>query len=233
MLWLCLWSVFIRGHEVSEENVVVIYVLVCVSFLQARQQAQMRHQMASDSKSEYAAYLEKFNKEQNEHYYTIIPNIFQVHITALQCMICHKAGFGSSVSPLNRNYFLFPRENINTSKIIAFFFIIFCFFSRNQWLHSNALLSCEFKVVCNSLHSTPPAGLLLKLHFCHAGNTDRSKQSLFKVQLFLSYLHLTVTKFVTLNSLFCKVHDFWALPFPVLFGLTIKDSIKRQHFEID
>ncbi|XP_035766253.1 formin-binding protein 1 homolog isoform X5 [Neolamprologus brichardi] len=43
----------------------------------ARQQAQMRHQMASDSKSEYAAYLEKFNKEQNEHYYTIIPNIFQ------------------------------------------------------------------------------------------------------------------------------------------------------------
>ncbi|XP_063334237.1 formin-binding protein 1 homolog isoform X7 [Pelmatolapia mariae] len=43
----------------------------------ARQQAQMRHQMASDSKNEYAAYLEKFNKEQNEHYYTIIPNIFQ------------------------------------------------------------------------------------------------------------------------------------------------------------
>lgn len=32
MLWLCLWSVFIKGHEVSEENVVVIYVLVCVSF---------------------------------------------------------------------------------------------------------------------------------------------------------------------------------------------------------
>lgn len=87
MLWLCLWSVFIRGHEVSEENVVVIYVLVCVFFLQARQQAQMRHQMASDSKNEYAAYLEKFNKEQNEHYYTIIPNIFQVHTTALQCMI--------------------------------------------------------------------------------------------------------------------------------------------------
>ncbi|XP_014187554.1 formin-binding protein 1 homolog isoform X8 [Haplochromis burtoni] len=47
------------------------------SFHKARQQAQMRHQMASDSKSEYAAYLEKFNKEQNEHYYTIIPNIFQ------------------------------------------------------------------------------------------------------------------------------------------------------------
>lgn len=32
MLWLCLWSVFIRGHEVSEENAVVIYVLVCVIF---------------------------------------------------------------------------------------------------------------------------------------------------------------------------------------------------------
>lgn len=43
----------------------------------------MRHQMASDSKSEYAAYLQKFNQEQNEHYYTIIPDIFQVK-TALQ-----------------------------------------------------------------------------------------------------------------------------------------------------
>lgn len=47
----------------------------------------MRHQMANDSKSEYAAYLQKFNQEQNEHYYTVIPNIFQVHTTALQCMI--------------------------------------------------------------------------------------------------------------------------------------------------
>ncbi|KAF7659736.1 hypothetical protein LDENG_00293460 [Lucifuga dentata] len=43
----------------------------------ARQQAQMRHQMASDSKSDYSAYLQKFNQEQNEHYYTTIPNIFQ------------------------------------------------------------------------------------------------------------------------------------------------------------
>nr|XP_033501904.1 formin-binding protein 1 isoform X20 [Epinephelus lanceolatus] len=43
----------------------------------ARQQAQMRHQMAADSKSDYSAYLQKFNQEQNEHYYTVIPNIFQ------------------------------------------------------------------------------------------------------------------------------------------------------------
>ncbi|XP_075872363.1 formin-binding protein 1 isoform X5 [Nelusetta ayraudi] len=43
----------------------------------ARQQAQMRHQMAADSKSEYSAHLQKFNQEQNEHYFTIIPNIFQ------------------------------------------------------------------------------------------------------------------------------------------------------------
>uniref|UniRef100_A0A673NK75 Formin-binding protein 1-like n=1 Tax=Sinocyclocheilus rhinocerous TaxID=307959 RepID=A0A673NK75_9TELE len=43
----------------------------------ARQQAQMRHQMASDSKNEYSSCLQKFNQEQNEHYYTIIPNIFQ------------------------------------------------------------------------------------------------------------------------------------------------------------
>ncbi|XP_055791922.1 formin-binding protein 1-like isoform X22 [Salvelinus fontinalis] len=43
----------------------------------ARQQAQMRHQMAADSKSEYSNFLTKFNQEQNEHYYTLIPNIFQ------------------------------------------------------------------------------------------------------------------------------------------------------------
>nr|XP_043868994.1 formin-binding protein 1 isoform X12 [Solea senegalensis] len=43
----------------------------------ARQQAQMRHQMASDSKGDYSSYLQKFNQEQNDHYYTIIPNIFQ------------------------------------------------------------------------------------------------------------------------------------------------------------
>ncbi|CAL8406247.1 unnamed protein product, partial [Arctogadus glacialis] len=43
----------------------------------ARQQAQGRHQMASDSKNEYSAYLQKFNQEQNDHYYTVIPNLFQ------------------------------------------------------------------------------------------------------------------------------------------------------------
>ncbi|KAJ8006087.1 hypothetical protein DPEC_G00124620 [Dallia pectoralis] len=43
----------------------------------ARQQAQMKHQVAEDSKNEYISYLEKFNKEQNEHYYTLIPHIFQ------------------------------------------------------------------------------------------------------------------------------------------------------------
>lgn len=43
----------------------------------ARQQAQMRHQMAADSKSDYSSYLQKFNQEQNDHYNSIIPNIFQ------------------------------------------------------------------------------------------------------------------------------------------------------------
>ncbi|XP_051907981.1 formin-binding protein 1 isoform X23 [Hippocampus zosterae] len=43
----------------------------------ARQQAAARQQMAADSKSDYSSYLQKFNQEQNEHYYTVIPNIFQ------------------------------------------------------------------------------------------------------------------------------------------------------------
>ncbi|XP_061764006.1 formin-binding protein 1 isoform X9 [Nerophis ophidion] len=47
------------------------------SSLKARQQAQVKHQMASDSKSDYSSYLQKFNQEQNEHYYTVIPHVFQ------------------------------------------------------------------------------------------------------------------------------------------------------------
>uniref|UniRef100_A0A8B9KFZ1 Formin binding protein 1a n=1 Tax=Astyanax mexicanus TaxID=7994 RepID=A0A8B9KFZ1_ASTMX len=43
----------------------------------AKQQAQMRHQIADDSKNEYLSYLQKFNKDQHEHYYTLIPHIFQ------------------------------------------------------------------------------------------------------------------------------------------------------------
>uniref|UniRef100_A0ABM5F5R4 Formin-binding protein 1 isoform X18 n=1 Tax=Pogona vitticeps TaxID=103695 RepID=A0ABM5F5R4_9SAUR len=43
----------------------------------ARQQAQLRHQMAEDSKAEYSSTLQKFNSEQHEHYHTHIPNIFQ------------------------------------------------------------------------------------------------------------------------------------------------------------
>ncbi|XP_025024344.1 formin-binding protein 1 isoform X6 [Python bivittatus] len=43
----------------------------------ARQQAQLRHQMAEDSKAEYSSILQKFNHEQREHYHTHIPNIFQ------------------------------------------------------------------------------------------------------------------------------------------------------------
>ncbi|XP_024295284.1 formin-binding protein 1 isoform X4 [Oncorhynchus tshawytscha] len=45
--------------------------------LKARQQAQLKHQVAEDSKNEYLTYLQKFNKEQNEHYYSLIPHIFQ------------------------------------------------------------------------------------------------------------------------------------------------------------
>lgn len=43
----------------------------------ARQQAQVRHQMADDSKGDYSSVLQKFNHEQQEHYHTHIPAIFQ------------------------------------------------------------------------------------------------------------------------------------------------------------
>ncbi|XP_054583661.1 formin-binding protein 1 isoform X9 [Eptesicus fuscus] len=43
----------------------------------ARQQAQIRHQMAEDSKADYSSILQKFNHEQRDYYHTHIPNIFQ------------------------------------------------------------------------------------------------------------------------------------------------------------
>ncbi|KAM6954196.1 formin-binding protein 1a [Aplochiton taeniatus] len=43
----------------------------------ARQQAQQKQQAAEDSKGEYLAFLSKFNQEQNQHYHTLIPVIFQ------------------------------------------------------------------------------------------------------------------------------------------------------------
>ncbi|XP_076701391.1 formin-binding protein 1 isoform X15 [Callospermophilus lateralis] len=43
----------------------------------ARQQAQIRHQMAEDSKADYSSSLQKFNQEQHEYYHTHIPSIFQ------------------------------------------------------------------------------------------------------------------------------------------------------------
>ncbi|XP_018420259.1 PREDICTED: formin-binding protein 1 isoform X8 [Nanorana parkeri] len=43
----------------------------------ARQQAQIRHQMADDSKGDYSSVLQKFNREQNEHYHTQMPAIYQ------------------------------------------------------------------------------------------------------------------------------------------------------------
>ncbi|XP_036073985.1 formin-binding protein 1 isoform X12 [Rousettus aegyptiacus] len=43
----------------------------------ARQQAQIRHQMAEDSKADYSSILQKFNHEQREYYHSHIPSIFQ------------------------------------------------------------------------------------------------------------------------------------------------------------
>uniref|UniRef100_A0A8C2J2U6 Formin binding protein 1a n=1 Tax=Cyprinus carpio TaxID=7962 RepID=A0A8C2J2U6_CYPCA len=62
----------------------------------AKQQAQLRHQIAEDSKNEYLTYLQKFNKDQHEHYYTLIPHIFQIQyndILIKQVVESYKSGF--------------------------------------------------------------------------------------------------------------------------------------------
>lgn len=49
----------------------------CVWF-QAKQQAHMRAHVADECKNDYAAQLQKFNKEQNQFYFSDMPLIFNV-----------------------------------------------------------------------------------------------------------------------------------------------------------
>uniref|UniRef100_A0A8C6QZJ2 Formin binding protein 1 n=1 Tax=Nannospalax galili TaxID=1026970 RepID=A0A8C6QZJ2_NANGA len=71
-------------HEVISENMTsqIMVDLARVQELKqerksARQQAQIRQQMAGDSKADYSSILQKFNQEQREFYHTHIPTIFQ------------------------------------------------------------------------------------------------------------------------------------------------------------
>uniref|UniRef100_A0A8C6W644 Formin binding protein 1 n=1 Tax=Nannospalax galili TaxID=1026970 RepID=A0A8C6W644_NANGA len=69
-------------HEVISENmtsqIMVDLARRCSRFCpKARQQAQIRQQMAGDSKADYSSILQKFNQEQREFYHTHIPTIFQ------------------------------------------------------------------------------------------------------------------------------------------------------------
>lgn len=67
----------------------------------ARQQAQMRHQMAEDSKADYSSILQKFNHEQHEYYHTHIPNIFQVRSSDRSDLLClEKRSLGIMISGL-------------------------------------------------------------------------------------------------------------------------------------
>uniref|UniRef100_A0A4X1TJR9 Formin binding protein 1 n=1 Tax=Sus scrofa TaxID=9823 RepID=A0A4X1TJR9_PIG len=72
-------------HEIISENMTSQITVELARYVQelkqerksARQQAQLRHQMAEDSKADYSSILQKFNHEQHEYYHTHIPNIFQ------------------------------------------------------------------------------------------------------------------------------------------------------------
>uniref|UniRef100_A0A8C2J3E2 Formin binding protein 1a n=1 Tax=Cyprinus carpio TaxID=7962 RepID=A0A8C2J3E2_CYPCA len=90
----------------------------------AKQQAQLRHQIAEDSKNEYLTYLQKFNKDQHEHYYTLIPHIFQhscghshpVQIRQMGSLIStaalidsYKLGFAADLKWLSNKDLSFPQ----------------------------------------------------------------------------------------------------------------------------
>ena len=63
---------------------------MCVCF-QAKQHAHMRTHMADECKNDYAAQLQKYNKEQNQFYYSEIPSIFNVslHTHTHTCTCTH------------------------------------------------------------------------------------------------------------------------------------------------
>lgn len=80
---------------------------------QARQQAQIRHQMAEDSKADYSSILQKFNHEQREYYHSHIPSIFQVsdlHFSGSPFL--ETRGFGVSIIAGPVDYLENPRSPV-------------------------------------------------------------------------------------------------------------------------
>lgn len=69
----------------------------------------MRQQVAMDSKNDYSSYLQKFNQEQNEHYFTIIPNIFQVNKPSkgFFSLFCLKGFTAAHIYSGYRSHFLY------------------------------------------------------------------------------------------------------------------------------
>lgn len=54
---------------------------ICPSLWKAKQHAHARTHTAEECRNDYAAELQKYNKEQNNHYYTDIPQLLNVRQT--------------------------------------------------------------------------------------------------------------------------------------------------------
>lgn len=57
---------------------------------QAKQQAHLRSHMAEESKNEYAAQLQRFNRDQAHFYFSQMPQIFDVSAPDSQANLCTK-----------------------------------------------------------------------------------------------------------------------------------------------
>lgn len=55
-----------------------------LDILQAKQQAHLRSHMAEESKNEYAAQLQRFNRDQAHFYFSQMPQIFDVSALSAQ-----------------------------------------------------------------------------------------------------------------------------------------------------
>lgn len=56
----------------------------CLDIPQAKQQAHLRSHMAEESKNEYAAQLQRFNRDQSHFYFSQMPQIFDVSVPSPQ-----------------------------------------------------------------------------------------------------------------------------------------------------
>jgi len=82
--YCCLALVVLVLVSVETDGISLLVAVVCGGCrMQFKQTMNSKQQASDDSKSEYALELQKTNDAQREHFESVMPQIFQVHIPAV------------------------------------------------------------------------------------------------------------------------------------------------------